>query len=97
MNKGVLALGTVLDVAKTALTEGKVSAPKELVEFRKQICDLCPDFNGTTCGVCGCIMGVKAHLLAAKCPENRWEQKQVEMELFGSIDGSFPKGECCGS
>lgn len=95
MSKGALALQTIFDVVKSAYKEG-VKAPEEVSQLRIEVCNNCPKFDGEKCGVCGCYMKYKTKLLAAKCPENYWDQKLVEKAMFGEIDNEYIQQKCCG-
>jgi hypothetical protein len=75
---------------------GKIKAPKILTEKRLKICGMCEFFNGKTCQSCGCLMEVKAALVAAKCPLDRWDEKLVEEALTGEMSPTFEKVVCCG-
>ena len=45
----------------------------DVYENRFDICQNCNDFMyGSTCGVCGCVMQVRARLSDGKCPKKKW-------------------------
>jgi hypothetical protein len=45
----------------------------DVYENRFDICQNCDDFMyGSACGVCGCVMQVRARLSDAKCPKKKW-------------------------
>ncbi len=71
----------------TALTEKEISkmvnevasmkgirlADGDLYEKRFKVCSECGRLlYGSTCGVCGCVMQVRARLADGKCPQKRW-------------------------
>ena len=49
---------------------------KELIEQRKQQCDICPSKQktvvGDKCKECGCLLFAKRKLKLEKCPLNKW-------------------------
>ena len=60
----------------------------EKAKARLDICATCEFFNQGRCTKCGCFMSKKAHLDAAQCPMNKWEDYLSAV----SID-TFPSGE----
>ena len=45
----------------------------DVYENRFDICQICDDFMyGSTCGVCGCVMQVRARLSDGNCPKKKW-------------------------
>lgn len=58
------------------LLNGKLpmAATKELAEERLKVCGECEYFARMTrqCNLCGCFMDVKAKLLEAECPSQKW-------------------------
>ena len=48
--------------------------PKEIYHSRLATCYTCPLFKHNTgrCGVCGCVMKLKAKLANEHCPEHKW-------------------------
>ena len=63
-------------------------ASVEKAKARLDICATCEFFNQGRCTKCGCFMSKKAHLDAAQCPMNKWEDYLSAV----SID-TFPSGE----
>jgi hypothetical protein len=63
-------------------------ASVEKAKARLDICATCEFFNQGRCTKCGCFMNKKAHLDAAQCPMNKWEDYLSAV----SID-TFPSGE----
>lgn len=72
---------------KTVLTEDEIKKMVEEVTSMKGVrliddntynsrfskCQECSDFMyGSTCGVCGCVMQVRARLVDGKCPKKKW-------------------------
>ena len=96
MSKLKIAAQTIKDVVIHAKKTGQLKASEKVIEFRKEVCEKCPFFDGTRCESCGCFMDIKTKLAAAVCPENYWAQKEVELELFGIIDDVYIKQKCCG-
>lgn len=46
---------------------------KDTYNSRFKICLDCDKFMyGSTCGVCGCVMQVRARLRDGKCPKKKW-------------------------
>jgi len=52
----------------------KFFVPEGVTKSRLQICSKCEHYNLTTkmCGVCHCIMPLKARLASTKCPKKKW-------------------------
>lgn len=46
----------------------------ELAKERLKICEECPEFKRLMrqCDLCGCLMDLKAKLIEARCPVNKW-------------------------
>ncbi|MCC8161163.1 MAG: DUF6171 family protein [Oscillospiraceae bacterium] len=45
----------------------------EIYNVRFSVCAECDSFMyGSTCGVCGCVMQVRARLSDGKCPKKKW-------------------------
>ncbi len=96
-----LAVESVRDIISHASKTGEIKAPKELRAKRLVICKECKFFNGARCEKCGCFMGVKASLIATKCPLGIWDAKMVEEIAMGdmyynTIDEHLYKENCCG-
>ena len=49
---------------------------KEIAQKRYNECKKCDEFDLLTfrCKMCGCFMKLKAKLLNASCPLNKWQQ-----------------------
>ncbi len=48
-------------------------AREEIYASRMKVCAECEKFlYGSTCGVCGCVMQVRARLADGKCPKKKW-------------------------
>jgi hypothetical protein len=49
-------------------------APKDVQDFRYEICKSCTLFNTAikTCTACGCFMQLKTKLAHASCPIEKW-------------------------
>lgn len=58
----------------------------EKAKARLDICATCEFFNQGRCTKCGCFMNKKAHLDAAQCPMNKWEDylSAVSIDTFSS-------------
>jgi hypothetical protein len=39
---------------------------------RREICERCPHFSGTTCKICGCWVDFKKKLATESCPLGKW-------------------------
>ena len=67
---------TAVDVVKTAVQTGQVTAGETLFNERMAVCNVCDKFDKdqTRCTKCGCHMNAKANLLAAKCPLGLWRE-----------------------
>ena len=52
----------------------KTRVPIEVALERFEICKGCPELIQTTktCKKCGCFMGIKTKMQAAKCPLGKW-------------------------
>jgi hypothetical protein len=52
----------------------RTRSDKEIMESRLAICTTCPwlDKRLVKCRKCGCFMKLKATLLEAKCPIDKW-------------------------
>lgn len=57
----------------------KAGAPivtKEEYKDRLQTCAGCEHLkNERRCGLCGCVVAMKAQMKTAECPENKWTKK----------------------
>jgi len=95
MSKLEHALKTVRDIISHAKEKGDVLAPKELKEKRVNICQSCNFYKNGLCSVCGCIMKVKAGLIASTCPKGRWEEKIIQEAFFGRPTEGFEDERCC--
>ena len=62
------------DVKPWDLINGSPRSPKELAQYRFDICKQCPEFRPAshTCRKCGCFMKLKTTLAEAKCPLGKW-------------------------
>lgn len=46
---------------------------EEIFDSRMKVCGECEKFlYGSTCGVCGCVMQVRARLAEGRCPKKKW-------------------------
>lgn len=53
--------------------KGVRTVTEEAYSARFNICLSCDSFMyGSTCGVCGCVMQVRARLADGKCPKKKW-------------------------
>lgn len=67
---------TTLRKIATDLLKGKLpaSASQDLVKERLKLCEQCEYFARMSrqCRLCGCFMDLKANLLEAECPTDKW-------------------------
>ena len=67
---------TLLRKIAIDLIDGKLpsSAGADLKRERLKLCDQCEYFErlARKCKLCGCFMDLKAHLLEAECPVQKW-------------------------
>jgi len=56
------------------LVNGAKNVPKEEYLRRATICNSCIHFieKENKCGICGCLMDVKAKWKTSECPKNKW-------------------------
>lgn len=55
-----------------ALKTGETLADDPTVERRVSSCQKCEQFTGMRCRECGCFVHLKASLVIASCPLNKW-------------------------
>ena len=62
----------VFDVAKDTLTGKAAYVPKEVKDYRLQVCASCDQFKkfSRQCGICGCFMDVKVLYAPSECANN---------------------------
>lgn len=63
---------SVANAIASAITTGKVVAPKEVIAKRIGICQSCRHLSGNRCSLCGCFVSGKSGLISEKCPANNW-------------------------
>jgi hypothetical protein len=56
------------------LANGAQNVSKEEYIGRVDVCNTCVHFihKDYTCGVCGCLMHIKAKWKTSKCPKDKW-------------------------
>ena len=58
---------------KVYIQQGAILANESKQSTRIGICTSCPNLQeDSRCKLCGCFMGVKVRLEAAKCPAQKW-------------------------
>ena len=64
----------VIKETSTYLANGARNVPIEEYKRRADICNTCVHFvhSKSTCGVCGCLMHIKAKWQTSDCPKNKW-------------------------
>jgi len=65
---------TVADVISTAVIQNRLLLEEPEFASRIKTCKNCEFFIPETsrCSKCGCFMQIKAKLIAAKCPLDKW-------------------------
>jgi len=73
---------TILQKAKTAtraavrfVTGGMTTVTADLQQRRLKTCQGCEHYNGSLCGVCGCLISAKSWLPTENCPLQKWPEK----------------------
>jgi len=76
-------------MSKLSITQMLSNFKKELVEYVKQgapnvtadqykqrllKCNSCEHLKNKRCGLCGCVVEVKAKWATSDCPDNRWKK-----------------------
>ena len=78
---------TFLDKVKSVVKDwsihigdGMRNVPPEEYIRRTSICNSCVKFihKDDTCGVCGCLMGIKAKWRTSSCPDKKWVEWEEE-------------------
>ncbi|MFD1177676.1 DUF6171 family protein [Paenibacillus puldeungensis] len=63
--------------------QGREVVTEEEVEHRLRQCSSCSGLQyGTTCQYCGCLVAVRAQLLASECPHpsaSRWDKTSANL------------------
>ena len=62
---------SALDTA-SKLVKDPTPASSELKEARLAVCGECEHLTGGICGLCGCIVNLKAGFRSMECPDDRW-------------------------
>jgi gamma-glutamyl:cysteine ligase YbdK (ATP-grasp superfamily) len=65
---------SVIKETTTHLANGAQNVSKEEYIGRVDVCNTCVHFihKDYTCGVCGCLMHIKAKWKTSKCPKDKW-------------------------
>lgn len=60
-------------VSEVTGMKGVRTVTEDIYSARFDICRNCDSFMyGSTCGVCGCVMQVRARLADGRCPKKKW-------------------------
>lgn len=62
------------EIAKDLLAGKLQLSEDELARERIKVCTTCPEFRKMSrqCNACGCFMDLKAKVLLAQCPLDKW-------------------------
>ena len=61
-----------VDSAAAAVRGDTVTLNDRLASQRLRECQSCPQLQGATCGICGCMVNFKTRVKAASCPIGKW-------------------------
>ena len=78
LKKVAYAKDSISNLASDILEGKEISAPKEIIEMRRSICNGC-DKKKTICTMefckeCGCSLDVKTSGASFHCPLNKWDK-----------------------
>tara|TARA_Y100000401_G_C8305513_1_gene216687 strand:- start:107 stop:364 length:258 start_codon:yes stop_codon:yes gene_type:complete len=64
------------------LANGAQNVTKKEYLSRMDICNSCVHFihKDNTCGVCGCLMHIKAKWQTSQCPKDKWDKLDYKHE-----------------
>lgn len=65
---------TLKDIAKDLIAGKLKLSEEELAAERVKMCEQCPHFKkiARQCSMCGCFIDMKAKVLLASCPADKW-------------------------
>lgn len=63
---------SLLSAVKDFVSDGCSLVDKTEYQRRLEICNTCPQKNNDRCGVCNCILAIKAQAKVWHCPINKW-------------------------
>lgn len=68
---------TVIQAIRHAIKTGELIAPESTIKARLSTCEKCDRKSGVRCLECGCFISMKAAVLTASCPKNKWASPEV--------------------
>lgn len=59
-------------IVRNIINEDDDFVTEEIKTFRKNICNICENYNNGQCLLCGCVTETKILYIESECPINKW-------------------------